>query len=81
MGRGSEAMTADPNPAIPNPAIPPIDTDELLDTLVQRALIHFDGSRYAYHALVRQYAYARLGEVAEDVPAIHRLAPNISKPS
>ncbi|MFQ5343221.1 MAG: CHAT domain-containing protein, partial [Anaerolineae bacterium] len=49
------------------------DVDEMLDVLVQRALIHFDGARYAYHALLRQYAYAKLQET-EDLRPIHRLA-------
>jgi tetratricopeptide (TPR) repeat protein len=47
--------------------------DRDLDELVARALINFDGARYSYHALLRQYAYAKLQE-AEDPRPIHRLA-------
>jgi tetratricopeptide (TPR) repeat protein len=49
------------------------DVEDALDVLVQRALLAFDGSRYAYHALVRQYAYERLQEM-EDPRPVHRLA-------
>ncbi len=47
--------------------------DELLDTLVQRALVGFDGARYSYHALVRQVAYQKL-QAREDIRPVHRLA-------
>jgi tetratricopeptide (TPR) repeat protein len=47
--------------------------DESLDVLVQRALVSFDGLHYTYHTLLRQYAYARLGE-REDTRLVHRLA-------
>lgn len=47
--------------------------DDLLDVLVQRALLTFDGARYAYHALLRQYAYAKLREM-EDSRPVHKLA-------
>ncbi|MEM7133189.1 MAG: tetratricopeptide repeat protein [Chloroflexota bacterium] len=50
------------------------NTDEDLDTLVQRALIHFDGSRYSYHALVRQFAYQRLKDQEEKVATVHQAA-------
>ena len=46
---------------------------DALDGLWQHALLGFDGGHYAYHALVRQYAYARLKE-REDVRRVHRLA-------
>lgn len=60
--------------------------DRLLDRLVQQALVDFDGARHGYHALVRQYAYARLHEQEGDVRPIHRLAAEylytkISNPS
>jgi tetratricopeptide (TPR) repeat protein len=49
--------------------------DEALDVLVQRALVSFDGARYAYHALVRQYAYGKLKALEDDDPRpVHRLA-------
>ena len=48
--------------------------DRLLDRLVQQALVDFDGARHGYHALVRQYAYARLLAMEKDVRPIHRLA-------
>ena len=41
--------------------------------LVQRALVNFDGARYAYHALLRQYAYETLKE-REDPRPVHWLA-------
>ncbi|MBM3188853.1 MAG: tetratricopeptide repeat protein [Chloroflexi bacterium] len=44
-----------------------------LEELVRRSLLRYDGVRYGYHALVRQYAYARLGD-REDPRAVHRLA-------
>ncbi len=44
-----------------------------LGELVRRSLLRYDGVRYGYHALVRQYAYACLGE-REDPRAVHRLA-------
>jgi tetratricopeptide (TPR) repeat protein len=47
--------------------------DDSLDVLVQRSLVQFDQVRYAYHALVRQFAYVRLQE-SDDVQAVHRLA-------
>ncbi|MEM7133188.1 MAG: tetratricopeptide repeat protein [Chloroflexota bacterium] len=50
------------------------NTDENLDTLVQRALIHFDGGRYSYHALVRQFAYQQLQVQIDDVTAMHKIA-------
>jgi tetratricopeptide (TPR) repeat protein len=49
--------------------------DEALDVLVQRALVSFDGARYAYHALVRQVAYGKLEALEDDDPRpVHRLA-------
>ncbi|MBN2394819.1 MAG: tetratricopeptide repeat protein [Anaerolineae bacterium] len=48
------------------------NVDEALDVLVQRALVSFDGARYAYHALLRQYGYARLQDVGDPRP-VHRL--------
>ncbi len=48
--------------------------DRLLDRLVQQALVDFDGARHGYHALVRQYAYARLQEQEGDVRLVHRIA-------
>lgn len=48
--------------------------DEALDVLEQRALVAFDGARYAYHTLVRQYAYGKLTELEENDPRpVHRL--------
>jgi tetratricopeptide (TPR) repeat protein len=47
--------------------------DEALDVLVQRALVTFDGVRYGYHTLLRQYAYGKLEEMGEP-PAVHRSA-------
>lgn len=47
--------------------------DDMLDILVNRALITFDGARYAYHALLRQYAYGKLCQV-EDPRPVHQLA-------
>ena len=44
--------------------------DEALDVLVQRALVMFDGARYGYHGLLRQYAYGKL----DDPRPVHRLA-------
>ena len=44
-----------------------------LDVLKQRALLTWDGARYGYHALLRQYAYSKLREM-EDPRAVHRLA-------
>jgi tetratricopeptide (TPR) repeat protein len=46
---------------------------DALDGLWQHALLGFDGGHYAYHALVRQYAYARLKE-REDEQRVHHLA-------
>ena len=48
--------------------------DDALDVLVQRALVAFDGARYAYHALVRQYAHERLQESGADPRVVHRRA-------
>lgn len=50
--------------------------DDSLDVLVQRSLIQFDGLHYTYHALVRQFAYARLQDL-EEVQAAHRLAAEL----
>jgi tetratricopeptide (TPR) repeat protein len=51
------------------------EPDELLDVLVQRALIAFDGARHSYHSLLRQYAYEKLGEAGEGfVRETHRRA-------
>ncbi len=47
--------------------------DDALDVLVNQALINFDGARYAYHSLLRQYAYARLRDLGDSRP-VHRLA-------
>lgn len=49
------------------------DVADSLDVLVQRALLTFDGAHYAYHALLRQYAYGKLREM-EDSRSVHRLA-------
>jgi tetratricopeptide (TPR) repeat protein len=46
---------------------------DALDALVRRALVAFDGARHACHALLRQYAYARLCERGDPRP-VHRLA-------
>ena len=47
--------------------------DQALDVLVQRALVAFDGARYHYHTLLRQYAYAELKKQGDPRP-VHRLA-------
>jgi tetratricopeptide (TPR) repeat protein len=49
------------------------DLDDALDTLVQRALIGFDGAHYSYHPLVRQVAYQKLCAI-EESRRVHRLA-------
>jgi tetratricopeptide (TPR) repeat protein len=49
------------------------DLDDALDTLVQRALIGFDGARYSYHPLVHQVAYEKL-RAFEEPRRVHRLA-------
>jgi tetratricopeptide (TPR) repeat protein len=51
-----------------------VAVDDALDVLVQRALVTFDGARYAYHALVRQYAYERLQKSDADPREVHRQA-------
>jgi len=51
---------------------------DVLRQLVHGALLQFDGAHYRYHALVRQYAYARLGQ-REDPHAVHRLAAEYLK--
>jgi tetratricopeptide (TPR) repeat protein len=48
--------------------------DEAVDVLVQRALLSFDGRRYAYHALVRQFAYEELQKGEDDWRVSHRRA-------
>jgi tetratricopeptide (TPR) repeat protein len=57
------------------PALLPDGTglDQALDVLVQRALVTFDGARYHYHTLLRQYAYAELEKQGNPRP-VHRLA-------
>ena len=49
------------------------NVDGMLDVLKQRALLTWDGARYGYHALLRQYAYSKLREM-EDPRPVHRLA-------
>jgi tetratricopeptide (TPR) repeat protein len=49
-----------------------VAVDDALDVLVQRALVTFDGARYAYHALVRQYAYEQLQESKTDPREVHQ---------
>jgi hypothetical protein len=56
------------------PDVEEIAVDDALDVLVQRALVTFDGARYAYHALVRQYAYDELKESDTNLYAVHRQA-------
>ena len=51
-----------------------VAVDDALDVLVQRALVTFDGARYACHALVRQYAYERLKKSSADPRDVHRQA-------
>jgi tetratricopeptide (TPR) repeat protein len=54
---------------LPNEA----DVADALDLLVGRAMVTWDGARYGYHALLRQYAYGHLLE-KEDPRPVHRLA-------
>jgi len=56
------------------PDVEEMAVDDALDVLVQRALVTFDGARYAYHALVRQYAYECLQERDTDPREVHRQA-------
>lgn len=50
------------------------NVEDDLDMLQQRALLQWTGERCTFHALLRQFAYARLQEWEEDVRTIHRLA-------